>query len=259
MSNDRYAYAVGRVRAMETQLLEKNKVDRMVDALDINEALKVLGETVYAEHFAGLKTLHDYDFVLDQELYRVYRELHQFSPQAELIGIFACRFDYHNLKVLFKAHTMDEKRGELLVEEIGRISPAVLARAINEDDYINLPPQMRQAAAQLSEILRIEPNPQIVDLLLDRAMFAEIFDMLAELDSPFLTEYFTCLVDLTNIKTYLRVKRAGYPREFLEQALLPFGELNISRMVQLADPPEVLIDRLMFSRYASFMEEAILA
>ncbi len=257
MSNDQYAYAVGRVRAMETRLLDRSKIERMVEASSAEEALKVLGETEYAEYLAGLKNIYDYDTMLDQELHRVYLELHRFSPEPELVGLFACKFDYHNLKVLLKAQKMGEKRDELLVRDVGNIPLAVLIRAVNEEDYTNLPSKMRQAAEQISEAFRLEANPQLVDLLLDRAMFLEIFEKLEKLDSSYLKEYFTYLVDLINIKTYLRVKRTNNSREFLEQALLPFGEKDMTRLVQLVDPLEVLVDRLMSSRYAQFIEDGI--
>ena len=52
-SNDQYAYAVGRVRAMETRLLDRSKIDRMVEAKSAEEALKVLGESEYAEYQIG--------------------------------------------------------------------------------------------------------------------------------------------------------------------------------------------------------------
>jgi len=258
-SNDQYAYAVGRVRAMETRLLDRSKIDRMVEAKSAEEALKVLGESEYAEYLAELGSVHEFEKMLDYELRRVYLELRKISPEPELISLFTRKFDYHNLKVIFKAHKLGEKRDELLVQEVGNIPLTELARAVSDEDFRNLPPQMRQAAEKLSEHFRMEADPQLVDLLLDRAMYAEITEMIVELDSSFLKDYFIYLVDLLNIKTYLRVKRINRPKEFLEQALLPFGEVNMMKLVQLAEPLEVLVDRLMFSRYATVIEEGVQA
>lgn len=256
-SNDRYAYAVGRVRAMETRLLDRGKIDRMVEAKSAEEALKVLGETEYAEYLADLDGVHDYEKILDAELRRVYLELRKISPDPELIGLFARKFDYHNIKVLFKAAKLNEKRDELLVGEVGNIPVGELARAVSDDDYRNLPPQMRQAAEKLAEAFRLEPDPQLVDLLFDRAMYQELAETLDKLGSPFLKDYFTYLIDLLNLKSYLRVKRAGRSREFLEQALLPGGGVDVAKLVQLVEPLEVLVDRLMYSRYSRVIEEGI--
>ena len=257
MDNGRYAYAVGRVRAMETSLLDRGKIERMVEASGAEEALKVLGESEYAEHIATLASVHDYETMLEQVLHSVYRELRRFAPDPELVDLFACRYDYHNLKVLFKANKLGEERDELLVSDVGKISLAALQRAVNDEDYRSLSRPMRDAAKQIAEALRLESNPQLVDLLLDRAMFAEMVEISNQLDYPYLHEYLVFLIDLLNVKTYLRVKRANLSREFLEQALLPFGRLDLTRLVQLSDPPEMLTDRLLSSSYAHFIEEAI--
>lgn len=257
MSSDRYAYAVGRVRAMETRLLDRGKIDRMVESSSGEEALKVLGETEYAEHLAALKSIYDYDDMLEQELRRVYVEIRRFTPDQELINLFTRKFDYHNLKVFFKAHKLGETREDLLVKDIGNIPLPVLRRAVEEDDFRDLPNGMRTAAEQLSEAFRLEANPQLVDLLLDRAMFLETMESVEKLGSSFLKKYFIYYIDLLNIKTYLRVKRSGKPREFLEQALLPCGELDMSRLVQLIDPLEVLLDRLLYSPYIQVLEDGI--
>jgi V/A-type H+/Na+-transporting ATPase subunit C len=255
--NERYAYAVGRIRAMETRLLDRAKIERMVEAKNADEALKVLGETEYGDYLAELESVHGYENMLDLELRRVYLELRRISPEPELINIFALKFDYHNLKVIFKAHKMGEKRDDLLAAEVGNIPVTELARAVSDDDYRNLPPKMRQAAERLSEFFRTDTDPQLVDLWLDRAMFEEILEKAHRFDSPFINQYFTYLLDLINIKTFLRVKRANRPKEFLEAALLPAGSVDMTKLVQPAEPLEVLIDRLMWGNYSQVMEEGI--
>jgi len=258
LDNERYAYATGRIRAMETSLLDRGRIDRMVEAAGAEEALKVLGESAYAGHIASLAGVHAYEAMLDQVLYRVYRELRRFAPEPELVGLFACRYDYHNLKVLYKASKLGEERDELLVRDVGDIPLAALQRAVRDEDYRGLPQRtMRDAAKQVAAALRLEANPQRVDLLLDRAMFTEMTERARQFDSPFLDDYLIYQIDLLNVKTYLRVKRANLSREFLEQALLPFGRLDLTKLVQLADPPEVLADRLLASSYARFIEDAV--
>ena len=256
-SNDRYAYAVGRIRVMETRLLDRGRIDRMVEARSAEEALKVLGESEYGEYLADLGSVHQFEKMLDSELRRIYVELRKISPEPDLINLFAKKFDYHNLKVLIKANKLAEKRDELLVPEVGNIPLAELIRAVSDDDYRNLPSRMRQAAERLSELLRLDPDPQLVGLLLDRAMYEELAVAVGAQKSPFLKGYFTNLVDLLNIKTYLRVRRANRPKDFLQQALLPSGDVDMSKLVQLVEPLEVLVDRLMFSPYAQVVEEGI--
>ena len=256
-SNDRYAYAVGRVRAMETRLLDRGKIDRMVEAKNAEEALKILGESEYAEYVAELGSVFDYEQMLKSEQRRIFVELRKIIPNPIIIGLFAKKFDYHNLKVLFKANKLQQERAELLIPDVGNIPVAELVRSVNEEDYSNLPPHMRQAAQLLTEQFRLQPDPQLVDIWLDRAMYADIIADTEIVGSPFLTGYFKSQIDLINIKTFIRIKRLNLSKEFLEEALLPGGDVNIVKLAQLVEPLEVLIDRLAYTPYGRVVEEGI--
>lgn len=259
MEKEIYAYAAGRVRAMETRLLDRSKIDRMVEASSAEEALKVFGESQYAEYISGLNSIFDFETMLQQEMRRVFLELRQFSPEPELVSLFACKYDYHNLKVLFKAQRLGQEAGELLVKDVGNVPLSTLIPSVAGDDYKSLPRPMREAARSLSEALRLEFNPQMVDLLLDQAMFSEMAELAEKLGSAFIQEYLACLIDLINIKTYLRIQRAGGSRDFLEKALVRSGKIDMTKLVQLGDPLEVLSDRLLSTSYAGFIEESIQA
>lgn len=252
-----YAYAVGRIRAMESRLLDRGKLERMIDAESAEDALKVLGESEYAEYLAELESVHHYESMLDKEMRRLYLEIRRLTPNPELVDFFALKFDYHNLKVIFKAHKLGEKREELLVGDLGNIPVGVLAKAVAEEDFKDLPPHMRQAAEKLVETFLLDPDPQLVDLWLDKAMFTEMAERAAAMDSDFFRQYLTYLIDLQNIKTYLRVRRANRPVEFLDDALLPGGSLDITRLVQPAEPLEVLVERLTWGPYAQVVEDGV--
>jgi V/A-type H+-transporting ATPase subunit C len=256
-SNEMYAFAVGRVRAMETKLLDSGKIERMVEAKSVDEALKVLGEGEYAEYLADLGSVHEYEKILKAEQRRIYLEMRTITPEPEIVGIFSRKFDYHNMKVLFKANKLAEKRDELLVPDVGTIPLSELVRSVNDEDFSNLPSRMRGAMEALAEQFRLEADPQLVDLLLDRALYEDILEIAGTLGSPFLEGYFTRLVDLINIKTYLRIRRMRLSKDFLKTALLPAGEVNMAKLVQLSDPMEVLVDRLAYSNYGSVVVEGV--
>ncbi|NLM51719.1 MAG: V-type ATP synthase subunit C [Firmicutes bacterium] len=258
-NSDRYLYAVGRISVMETRLVDSSKIERMVEAKDAEEALKVLAETEYAGHMADLGSVYEYEKILEAELRRVYLEVRKMMPSPEIISLFARKFDYHNLKVLIKAKYLQENRNELLVKDVGNIDLDVLMRAVSDEDFSDLPPLMREAAEEITEAFRLEVDPQLVDLRLDQAMYAEIFADLKALKIPFLTGYFTRFTDLTNIKTLLRIKRLGLDRRFLAQALLPAGEIEAERLLeQLDEPLELILDGLAHGPYAKVVEDGIL-
>ena len=68
-----YAYAVGRIRVLETRLLDKSKLERMVEAPTVDEALKVLAETDYANMVAELDSVYEFEKILQEEIRRTYQ------------------------------------------------------------------------------------------------------------------------------------------------------------------------------------------
>ena len=142
-NSDRFLYAVGRISVMETRLVDSSKIERMLEAKDAEEALKVLAETEYAGHMADLGSVHEYEKILEAELRRVYLEVRNMMPSPEIISLFARKFDYHNLKVLIKAKYLQENRNELLSRDVGNIELDVLMRAVSDEDFSDLTPLMR--------------------------------------------------------------------------------------------------------------------
>jgi V/A-type H+-transporting ATPase subunit C len=59
-----YAYAVGRIRALETRLLTRERVNRMAEAGNIDELLRLLGETQYAEFLSKVSSPWEYETIV---------------------------------------------------------------------------------------------------------------------------------------------------------------------------------------------------
>ncbi|NLM47170.1 MAG: V-type ATP synthase subunit C [Firmicutes bacterium] len=255
---DRYAYAVGRIKVMETRLLDRDRIERMVEAKSAEEALKVLSESEYSDYLAELADVHEYEKILSAELLRIYRELRLLSPEEKIIAFFARKYDYHNLKVLFKAAHLKEQRPELLLPGLGNIPLEELVRAVSENDFRNLPLRMQEAAQKLvAKFAEDGFDPQLVDLWLDQALYAELADDVRKRKNKYLRDYFTSLVDLTNIKTFLRVRRLQRSKNFLAAVLLPGGSLDLLTMLDLSDPLEVILDRLASTPYAQVVAEGV--
>lgn len=258
MANDtKYAYAVARVRVLETRLLEKGQIDRMVEARNAQEALQVLGETVYGNAVAELESVYHYEELLGRELGRAYQTVRSFYPEPALVDIFAAKYDVHNLKVLLKAHFQGIEPDETILSTgAGSIPLDSLKAMFREENFRDLPPALRAAVEEIREAFVQEPDPQLIDIILDRALYEHIFAMAAKL--PFLQELFTHKANLVNIKTFLRVKNLGRDWAFLEKVLLPGGDLDRDIFRELLDEPlEVFSDRLAMSPYAQVVEEGI--
>ena len=68
-----FTQALSRIWVLETRLLDKAKVERMLEANSADEVLKILGETEYANIMGNVKRAADYEEILSTELKRVYK------------------------------------------------------------------------------------------------------------------------------------------------------------------------------------------
>ena len=115
MRENDFAFAVGRVRVLETRLLDSGKFERMLEARDAEEVLRVLGETEYAQAFAAIKNQNDYEAVLDYERHRVYDLVRaMLSPERKIADLYFLR-----LPAKFKSFAQAENAttSEGLVDE----------------------------------------------------------------------------------------------------------------------------------------------
>jgi len=98
----KYAYAVGRLRALEARLINDAQIIRMTEAPDLQSAFLVLGETPYSEKIDRLPQAFDFEELLKQELISTKQLLDNLAPKDEILDVIFKKYDYHNLKVLLK-------------------------------------------------------------------------------------------------------------------------------------------------------------
>lgn len=229
----------------------------MVEAASGEEALKVMSETDYGGSIAELDRVHDFEIILQEELKRTFALVKQISPQPHLIDLMGLKYDLHNLKVLFKAKYLG-KSGDDILFPVGTIPLDKLKAMMAGDDFQDLPPSLRMAAEQVAEEFVISRDPQVIDLLLDRAYYDTLITMARKERIDILEGLFVREVDLTNIKTFLRVKRMGRNRDFFKKAFLPHGNITVDFFLGLLDEPlEILAERLAMSDYATVVSEGV--
>ena len=138
-----YVYAVARLRGMENRLLDTSFLSRLMESPTLDDALKALAETSYAQWF-GKVAETGFDRAIDDEMLATCRELGQFVPDTDLITLFRMPYDYHNVKVilksLFKVRGGDpEGRRHELLSPLGSVDPEELTAALEAEEYAHLP------------------------------------------------------------------------------------------------------------------------
>ena len=257
MSENKYLYSVTRTRALETKLLDKAKIERMIEARNADEVIKILYETEYAGSISEMKSIDDYESVLSKELLNTYKLLAEISPVPELTNLFQMRYDIHNLKTLLKSSYLDEENDELL-SEIGTIPVQQLKGMVKDKNFVDLDPVLRECVEEVVGEFTVNPDPQLIDVALDKGLYNLMYKVARDNKSSFLTDYISAQIDLINIKSLVRVKSMGYGREFLKKVILDNGKLDYAFFSDIFDESlETLIDRLAYKDYGKVVEEGI--
>lgn len=248
---------IPRLRVLETRLLDKSKLDRMVDSDTPLEALKVLQESEYSIHLNNVKRPEDYEVMLSSELKRVYDMFYQMIPVKSVVDFMSLKYDYHNLKVIIKGKILGIDLSNLLIS-VGSIDVNKLKYYIESEYYRDLNPIMRRAVESTLEDYAATSDPQNIDIILDRYLFEHMHQLVKAMDDKSMEKYLETLIDLTNIKTLLRVKSQNKSRDFFNETLISGGNLDNERLNNLyADSVENLAGRLSFTDYDSILRTGI--
>lgn len=218
-----YLFISTYLHSRERDLLTGARMERMIEAPTAAEAAKVLQEIGYGE----MSSVNDRELgaVLAQEQEKLFQDLYRFVPDKAVVDVFKVKYDYHNLKALLKARAMKLDGGRLLLDA-GRVAAADLQRAVTEGDYGSLPPMLRQAAEEASEVLSSTGDPQLSDFLLDRAYYAEMLSAARETGSDFLVRYVQATIDAANLRSAVRTLRMKKGGDLLRKVLVEGGTIR---------------------------------
>lgn len=252
-----FTQVIPRLRVLETRLLDKAKLDRMIDSNSAKEALKVLQETEYANVMTDVKRPEDYENMLSAELKRVYHEAYDMSPVKSLVDIMSIKYDYHNIKVIIKGMFLKKDFSYMLIP-VGKIDVVKLKISIETSALTDFNPIMRKAIEEVIEDFNSKNDPQRIDIILDKYMFEEMRDIAKRLNDTFTEKYVKSLIDLTNLKGLLRVKKQNKEREFFLSILIDGGSIDKDTLLSLLnDAPENIASKLSYTNYSEVLKNGV--
>lgn len=249
-----YGFAVGRVRALETTLLDATRYDRLVRTKNQHEYRVLLTDTVYGrlidEHPEG---------GLESAFLRMaesnFAFLVQYCIDRWVLSLYRRTADVHNLKVLVKSQLKGVEPAEnslLGYGDWGRAQLVALAGA----EPGALPADYRRAVARAVEQYTREQNPAVVDVFLDRVAHDEALKRTDK--SRFLTGLQAVHADVQNFRTLVRVRILDETTDALESALLAGGTIHRAVFLSLfREKWELLVNRFRRTVYGRMLEEGI--
>lgn len=218
-----YLSISARIRAMENRLLNRERMERMLEARSNEEAAKVLTECGYGDF--SILTPAALEEKLAAARGATYQDLRSALPDTNLIDVFRIKYDYHNIKVLLKSQAVGSDETRLMVEG-GRYPANTLREAFYKEDFRDFSEVFRTAASKAKETLAASGDPQAADFVLDKAYFEEMNLTAKKMKSNFLLGYVRLSVDAANLRAAVRADRMDKGADFLSQVLIPEGNVS---------------------------------
>lgn len=208
-------YAVGRLSVLEKNAIDEPRLERLLQASDVQEARRILSEY-------GWPDLGDDERNATEHLKKACALIRELSTDSAVTDAFLYRYDIANLKILFKARSLNEEPSGL--SPCGTLSTESLRHAVSEQKYDALPPTLKEALIALEKRLAVRFDPMDVDVSLDKAHYAWVFHTLGKKRGAAL-RFFEMRVDTLNCLMALRALHAGKPLAFFQSLLLPGGRV----------------------------------
>lgn len=220
-------FASARAKAKELNLFTEERLHRMMEAKNIDDAVRLLAEANYGG--GANVTAHNFYDVLAEEERLVTEFIREAAPKGMGIECFFMRNDYHNLKVLLKGKYTNADYEEMILPD-GNYKFAELKEKFENNKLSFVNSYMGEAVQNIEKYFETNGiSPRKIDVEVDKAMYKEISSELAKKDADkYIKEYFVTSVDAANIGTMFRTITLGQEYKFFEENFIPGGEIDVS-------------------------------
>ncbi len=222
----RYAFATAKVRSLETLMLSRGMFLDMANAESFQDALDLLGGTDYAmlSGAAGFGEIEQMLLAKRAEQRNLFIEL---MIDESLVELLRARHDFANMRLAIR-RVVTERRIGLDYSDFGSVPAEEFEEIFEQENYGRFPYYLQEAVE--AAVLGYYGNKDIrqIDYAIDRYESQYRIKKAIDLGSEFLLSLFRTRIDLTNIRTMLRLKLA---ESIDRQNFLPGGFVEIDRLI----------------------------
>ncbi len=246
-----FIQGVTRTRVLETRLLSGTRIDRVIEAKDIQEIYKILNETEYANAVQGVNRDDEYEKVLSSELKRVYKLMREISKEPIVVDILALKYDYHNLKVMIKEDKFSKDLSDLY-SPLGTQDLKKLKSNYSDENFKEINPEFSDAIEAVLKDLEINNDPQRIDIIMDKYYFKHMYKMASETKIDLFVEYVKDMIDFINVRSIIRLKNQGKDFKFADDVILENGNIEKETILaSLNDSTDSMINKFRHSKISS--------
>jgi len=227
MDRENFIQSSVRIRHAEKKLLTKQQLQRLADAKNLEDAIKLLNETSYSSELSKLDRPENYEQVLSEVLNKTYKEAMEISPEKSLVEILSCKYDYHNLKVLVKENILKEKFDSMYCMLDENEIEAFRELALKNDEGLS------KDFKECLDFFETTKDPQDIDIFIDKKYFEKVLSLAEGFKLEMITEYFKAMIDFINLRTFIRCRKQNQVKETLEKVLIKGGDVETDKILDM--------------------------
>jgi V/A-type H+-transporting ATPase subunit C len=231
-----YLFTCAELKAREKEFVSHNRMKRMLSAGDMEEFLKVLGETVYASGMASIEQERSFEQVILTGYRAIidYLEERLKDEHRKLIQILFFEEFLHNVKLILKSDLLERPLEELYIPLKYEYSYLVDAYRTGKYEEIEEPlPEIMEYIKQITSTPD-ELDPRMMELDLEAFYMERLRQTAESLEHRMISDYIRYRIDLLNIEIIYRNKQLKEERSFAG-LLHKGGSLDLKTLTELED------------------------
>ena len=251
-----YLFGSANIRTMENAIIGRERIERLLNTKTADEAWALLADW-------GVTVVRnaDGDPMREETLLGIlkgsYDRLTELAPDSNALRLWLYPYDCNNLKAAQKAFIRNIDPSSMLFD-FGTLSASNIVKMVETGNYEGLPANMQESAQVAMDEYAKTKNPQVIDLIVDKACWRDMLDAAKASGEEFVIRLVKTRIDLLNSMIALRIlrmKSGEVGKVLFADAVLEGGKLACERMTDcMAGGEDALWELLRYSDYSRFAE-----
>ena len=220
-----YLYASGVVSSLESKLLKKETLDKLLNSVTEQELINNLSQTDYEEL---LNTQNNLDSILKISLKRLFEFIKKQSPSKQVTSFFLTPLDFDNVQTLIKYELLKKDCNLDLIE--GEFSIKQIKTAINQKKFNCFSKHLNKTLEDFYE-LNISNDSAKVDLFFKKRKYQALKEIFKK---GIIKELCFFDLDITNICILARSNDINH----FKSQMVECGSLNLDILEELFNKKE---------------------
>jgi V/A-type H+-transporting ATPase subunit C len=238
----RYAFETAEVRALEMQMLSRAVLVDMANAESFEAAADLLGASEYALG-QGSKSFAEMENVLRGRRAAVRGLFADLMIDERIAELFRTRDDFANMRLAVRRTLTERPLGSDYSDQ-GNVEPGQFQEVFEQENYELLPDYMADAVEQAVLAYYQDKDIRRIDHEIDKCQAQYNVREARRVNCIFLLSLFRIQIDLTNIRTMLRLKFAESEQR---NVFLQGGFLELERFKKGLDAGYETLGPLFFA------------